>query len=492
MSETTSKNEEQDLNNTEPLCLVDVFGSCVSRSIFHNGNPEAKGCADPRIKINRYFFRHSILSCMVPPPNTKELNATVANELSNDVIRTQEGFFKALKEELLKTVLPMIRESNGDYFVFDLFDMFTLHMLYDNTILTNIDCVMFSLDAYRKKPEDFSTFFPFDLPIGLWYGYVKLFMDEIVEKYGADHVVLVRLTACGSYISKNKQVLPFSEQASGFYTATPKYNKQARELEERIINDYHPNVIDYTKYYIDDEGYWSNLQGAHFAKGCYTESFKRMKEILLRPEGDTRGSLIFSQLSYEGISDILKTPIPEEQFMVMWQQIVSPVREVKGVPALERLATYPDEIVIQNRLFLSNLFLVAESVSYILENELFTGEEKDWLFYRRVDELMPKPYTDVQLQIIRDIFREALEEGDTFSFECRGQESENALYSFEPVFEKFLVLFENDNLTWIVYLLQAEKLNPDHPETLQYLLHYATALEDAELIEYYESRLRQR
>ena len=33
---------------TEPLCRVDVFGSCVSRSIFHNGNPEAKGCADSR------------------------------------------------------------------------------------------------------------------------------------------------------------------------------------------------------------------------------------------------------------------------------------------------------------------------------------------------------------------------------------------------------------------------------------------------------------
>ena len=264
---------------------------------------------------------------MVPPPNTKDLNASVANALSNDVIRTQEGFFKALKEELLKTTLPMIRESNGDYFVFDLFDMFTLHMFYDNTILTNIDCAMFAIDAYRQKPGDFTTFFPFDLPVALWYGYVKLFMDEIV---------------------------------------------------------------------------------------------------------------------------------------------------------------------IQNRLFLSNLFLVAESVSYVLENELFTDAEKDWLFYRKVDELMPKPYTDAQLQIIRDIFREALEEGDTFSFEGRGQEFANALYSFEPIFEKFLVLFENDNLAWIAYLLQAEKLNPDHPETLQYLLHYATALEDEELIEYYESRLRQR
>ena len=268
-------------------------------------------------------------------------------------------------------------------------------------------------------------------------------------------------------------------------------NKHARELEERIINDYHPNVIDYTKYYIDDEGYWSNLQGAHFAKGCYTESFKRMKEILLRPEGDTRGGLVFTQLSFEGISDILKTPMPEDQFAVMWQRIVSPVREVKGVPALERLATYSDEIVIHNRLFSSNLYLIAESVSYILENDLFTRDEKDWLFCRKVNELMPKPYTDAQLQILRDIFREALEEGDTFSFECRGQEPENALYSFEPVFEKFLILFENDNLAWIAYLFQAEKLNPDHPETLQYLLHYATALEDEKLIEYYEERLRQ-
>lgn len=490
MGEMMLNNEEMGLNEIEPLCRVDVFGSCVSRSIFHNGNPEARGCADSRIKINRYFFRHSILSCMVPPPNTKELNASVANALSNDVIRTQEGFFKALKEELLKTVMPMIQDSNGDYFVFDLFDMFTLHMIYDNTILTNIDCVMFSVDAYRQKPEDFSTFFPFDLPIGLWYGYVKLFMDEIVEKYGADHVVLVRLTACGSYISKNKQVLPFSEQASGFYTATPKYNKQARELEERIINDYHPNVIDYTKYYIDDEGYWPNLQGAHFAKGCYTESFKRMKEILLRPEGDTRGSLVFTQLSFEGISDILKTSVSDDQFAVMWNQIVSPVRAVKGVPALERLATFSDDVILANRLFLSNLYLIAESVNYILENDLFTGAEKDWLLYQRLDELMPKPYTNAQLQILREIFPMVSDEGYLFSFGVGKMDEECPEYSFEYIYEKFLLLFEKDNLSWITYLQRAEQLNPNHSEVLQYLLHYAVALEDEALIEQYSNRLK--
>ena len=188
-------------------CRVDVFGSCVSRSIFLNGIPDARGCADPRIKINRYFFRHSILSCMTPPPNTTELNADIAKTLSNDSAWTTEYYFKALKEELLKSVLPMIRESDGDYFVFDMYDMFTRHVLYDNTILAPIDTVLFSLDAFQNK-NNFSHFFPYDYPIGLWYGYIKLFMDEIVEKYGNEHVILVRLRACHSYISKSNEILP--------------------------------------------------------------------------------------------------------------------------------------------------------------------------------------------------------------------------------------------------------------------------------------------
>ena len=195
-------------------CRVDVFGSCVSRSIFLNGIPDARGCADPRIKINRYFFRHSILSCMTPPPNTTELNADIAKTLSNDSAWTTEYYFKALKEELLKSVLPMIRESDGDYFVFDMYDMFTRHVLYDNTILAPIDTVLFSLDAFQNK-NNFSHFFPYDYPIGLWYGYIKLFMDEIVEKYGNEHVILVRLRACHSYISKSNEILPIPPERAG-------------------------------------------------------------------------------------------------------------------------------------------------------------------------------------------------------------------------------------------------------------------------------------
>lgn len=477
-------------SNTPPSCLVDVFGSCVSRSIFHNGNPTAKGCADPRIKINRYFFRHSILSCMVPPPNTALLNPTIANCLTNDTIKTQDNFFKALKEELLKTVLPMIRESNGEYFVFDLFDLFTLHLLYDNTILTNIDCVMFRVDAYRNQPESFSTFFPFDLPLGLWYGYIKLFMDEIINKYGAEHVVLVRLTACGSYLSKNKTVLPFSKQASDFYTATPKYNKQARELEDRLLREYNINSIDYSKYYIDDEEYWSNLQGAHFSKGYYTESFKKMKEILLRDSSlDTHNCLRFSELSFEGISDILKIPASDKEYAVMWNQIVSPLRNLNHIPAFQRLATYSDEKIIQHRLFLSNIFAVAESIDYILNNTAFNNAEKNFFMLQELENQLQKPYDSMQLLILKDLFPDS----DNRSLSAIFQSSDCSQYefSFEAVFYKFLLLFDHSNLGWISYLQQAEQLNPNHVETLRYLLYYANAIEDTELINHYTNRLEE-
>ena len=81
---------------------------------------------------------------------------------------------------------------------------------------------------------------------------------------------------------------------------------------------------------------------------------------------------------------------------------------------------------------------------------------------------MPKPYTDAQMQILGEIFPVASEKGYSFSFEG----NDCLEYSFESVFEKFLLLFENDNLSWITYLQRAEQLNPNHPEVLQYLLHY--------------------
>lgn len=172
----------------------------------------------------------------------------------------------------------------------------------------------------------------------------------------------------------------------------------------------------------------------------------------------------------------------------MWNQITSPLRGLSGIPSLERLAVYPDTIVLQHRLFFSNLLAVAESISYILENNCFTAQEKDWLYYQELEHLLPQPYTDAQALLIKDLFH--LNENSTYSFSLTEQIQEaEDVFSFDSVFQKFLLLFDHGNIAWIDYLLLSEQLNPNHMETLQYLLHYAEALEDEELIEHYTEKL---
>ena len=172
----------------------------------------------------------------------------------------------------------------------------------------------------------------------------------------------------------------------------------------------------------------------------------------------------------------------------MWNQITSPLRGLTGLPSLERLAVYSDTIILQHRLFFSNLFAVAESISYILDNDIFAPQEKDWLFYQELERLLPQPYTDAQALLLKDLFH--LGEDNTYSFTLteQMQKAEDSP-SFEAVFQKFLLLFDHGNIVWIDYLLLAEQMNPNHPETLQYLLHYAEALEDEELIKHCTEKL---
>lgn len=61
--------------------------------------------------------------------------------------------------------------------------------------------------------------------------------------------------------------------------------------------------------------------------------------------------------------------------------------------------------------------------------------------------------------------------------------------SFDEVFAKFKILLENENLAWIDYLKWAEDLQPTNQELLQYLLYYARAIEDENMVRYYEEML---
>lgn len=453
--------------------LVDVFGSCVSRTIFLNGNFELKGSADSRIKINYFFDKHPMLSCMTPVPNTTVLNTEKIYKIKKEELWDKtERNLRGLQQELLKQTIPLISESKAQFFVFDLYDFQTNIIIYDNTMFSPYKYEFFNTNLYKNNKDKFSTLvYPLDIPWGLWYGYVKMFMDFVVNKYGKENIILIRFSACSHYLTKQNRILPIPKQYINPWTANYKFNNQLRQLEDRLIEEYNPHVIDYSKYYIGDENKTPDLQGAHFSDGYYKESFKKIKEILFDLE--THDSIKkYNTLSYEGICNILRMPISNEEFEKMWNIICNPIVKEGISIILDRISDLSEEKIIRNRYFLSNVYAISESLSYVLRNKLFSQSEKDYLLSKELISKLPHPFTAEQKGLL-DILFDGLQD---------------SLYidnNFDSVFQKFLLLFDYGNLAWVEYLRKMEQINPSHPNVIRYMYFYACAIDDEILMKKY-------
>lgn len=476
-------NEKRDSSNPY---LVDIYGSCVSRAILLNGDLEAQGCADPSFKINYFFDKHPVLSCVTPVPNTPILNAHTIETIRKDELWDKsDRNLRGIKQELLKSTLPMIRESKADFFIFDLYDFHTNLMVYDDTMFSPYKYEFFNTDLYKKNSAEFSKlFFPIEMPMGIWWGYVKNFFDVVFEKYGNERVVLIRFTACSHYLSKDKKVLKIPDRFFNPWMANYKYNSKIRELEDKIIKEYNPNVVDFSKYYICDQNLFEDLQGAHFSKACYMESFEKVKEIIFNSEENEKKDVShYVSLSFNGIADILQKDMEQCEFEMLWSVTESPVKVLDGCHALKRISQLPDKDIVANRMFIGNLCRIADSISYVLQNELFSLEEKEWIFRQHFERILFVSLTEKELYLASKIF----------DFEKSGLEfdDDNEYFSFEAIFEKFFVLFENEDVAWVEYLKQAGRLEPYNKEVLEYLLNYANAIEDWELVTEYEMRLKE-
>ena len=321
------KSVERDTNETYS---VDIYGSCVSRAVLLEGDVTKKGSVEPRININYFFDKHPILSCMTPVPNTEILNENIINNITSDELWDKSTHnLRGIKQELLKVTLPMIRESKANYFIFDLYDFHTNLLIYDHTLISPYKYESFNTRIYQNNKQQFNQlFFPLELPLGLWYGYVKLFMDEVFAKYGKENVIMLRFNACSHYLTKDKKVCEIPKNFLNPWMANYRFNERLRMLEDRIIEDYSPQVIDLSKYYIGDESFITDLQGAHFSEGYYLESMRKLREIILDKKDMKWHS---AELSFTAISNIFMMDIENEEFKKMWKLIEPPFSGLEKV-----------------------------------------------------------------------------------------------------------------------------------------------------------------
>lgn len=157
-------------------------------------------------------------------------------------------------------------------------------------------------------------------------------------------------------------------------------------------------------------------------------------------------------LSYKEISDILKRDIPQHEFIKMWKMIELSLKNAEGVVSvLEGIAYFDDEFIVDNRLFLADIFELAESLSYVLYNDLFSREERDYIFNKAFEETFFKSLDEEAIKVLRSVF-----DIEDIPLEIRGYEK--LYYSFEAIFQKYEILLEKENMLWVDYLKRAEEL----------------------------------
>lgn len=166
----------------------------------------------------------------------------------------------------------------------DLFDMQNDFAIYKETAFATCAHEYFQTSCSRKYKEDLQIANFMTLPKWIWYPYVDIFFEKIMAKYDANHIILNRFRSNTYYLGKDGMIKEIPDNFKQPYQANDKYNQSLKELENYITAKYNPYVIDISQYFMGVETFWENLNGAHFEKEFYRETFTQLIKII---NGDT-------------------------------------------------------------------------------------------------------------------------------------------------------------------------------------------------------------
>ena len=261
---------------------INILGGCVSRVSLLDGNQKMHGIADESMELGYFLDKQNIVCAMMPPPfSREEVDAIQADELWD------KSRLYTVKQCLNKDTVNLLMESDADYLVMDLYDMQTSFATYKATCFSTCANEVLLTKLLQKHDGEVSLANFLDFHPALWYGYVDLFFQKIMEKYDSDHIILNRFRCNNYYLAKDGFIREIPDEFKNYFQPNPKYNKQLTELEDYIIEKCNPYVIDLSKYFMGDANAWNNIQGAHFENEFYRETFDQIKRII-KGETDTR------------------------------------------------------------------------------------------------------------------------------------------------------------------------------------------------------------
>lgn len=258
---------------------INVLGSCISRVSLLDGVQSEHGIADDRLELGYFLDKQNIVAAMMPPAFTKEeVQAITVDELYD------KSRLQSLKQTLNKETLNLLLESDADYLVMDFYDMGIMFLSYKNTCMATQANEFCRTNLFRKYQDKMYKWNLYELPIWIWYTYVDLFMEKIMTKYDSDHIILNRFRCNSYYLDLDGKVKYIPDGFRMAIQPNPKYNQNAYDLEKYFIEKYNPWVIDLSKYFMGDRNCRDNLNGAHFEKEFYRETFDQIKRIIFEKD----------------------------------------------------------------------------------------------------------------------------------------------------------------------------------------------------------------
>jgi len=257
------------------MIKINVLGSCVSRIALLDGDRAAHGIVGEDVELGFFLDKQNIICAMMPAPFEKEEIDSIRAEEIYDPTR-----IRSLKQCLAKDTLDMLFSPKADYIVMDLYDMQNDFAIYNGTTFSTCAHEFFQTELYRKYAKDISVANFMLMPEEKWFHMADVFFDKLMEVYDSDHIILNRFRSNTYYLAKDGYVVNVPENYKRPYHSNDAYNQVLWNLEQHIIEKYNPYVIDLSKYFCGDENYWDNLNGAHFEKEFYRETYEQIMRIV--------------------------------------------------------------------------------------------------------------------------------------------------------------------------------------------------------------------
>lgn len=257
---------------------ISVLGSCISRVSLLYGLQQEHGIyhgEEHGVELEYFLDKHNIALALMPPPFSREEVETITRDQLTDKSRVQ-----SLKQQLMKETVPLLLNGESEYLVMDFYDFHNYVFSYKDTFFCTQSNEFCGTDLGKKYLKDLRAWNLFGLQKDVLYGLVDRFFDTIMQKFDSDHIILNRFWTNALMLYTDGKIGLVPEECKEPFQCHERYNADCYQLEQHVIEKYHPYVIDLTKYFLGDANIWNNWNASHFERQFYRETYDQIMGIV--------------------------------------------------------------------------------------------------------------------------------------------------------------------------------------------------------------------